>query len=426
MSDPSDNIELTDNYAAGYRGGWKDATTHAAARIEALEAALQKIIENNDHGSYESTGQAINEARAALAEGQDTMTLASARAVKRKVSQHALQVQLLAKFEVRKARDINILALANAGHRSLRMGARMKAEGLQAGAADLLVMLPGGRAAWLELKTATGRQSLAQKGFEAKCRRLGASLRASADVGRSDRSTHTMGSLKMSTTDTEHREPTIRLSRDLVKASSTMTTMEARYLVDAYYLMQDDRKRAHNQVRAMEEEPHSVIGWLAGQSETLEGQIKRALDQYSDSHPAGAWLKSHYGIGPVIAAGLLAHIDIRKAPTVGHIWRFAGLDPTLKWEKGQKRPFNAELKTLCWKLGQSFMKFSGKEECIYGAVYREHKAKYVARNEAGDYAARSAEILTEKKFRAETDAFKHLSGASCPRRRSMPAPAATR
>ena len=32
-----------------------------------------------------------------------------------------------------------------------------------------------------------------------------------------------------------------------------MTTMEARYLVDAYYLMQDDRKRAHNQVRAMEE-----------------------------------------------------------------------------------------------------------------------------------------------------------------------------
>ena len=43
----------------------------AAARIEALEAALQKIIENNDHGSYESTGQAIDEARAALAPEQD-------------------------------------------------------------------------------------------------------------------------------------------------------------------------------------------------------------------------------------------------------------------------------------------------------------------------------------------------------------------
>ena len=85
----------------------------------------------------------------------------------------------------------------------------------------------------------------------------------------------------------EHREPAIRLSRDLIKASSTMTTMEARYLVDAYYLMQDDRKRAHNQVRAMEEEPHSVIGWLAGQSETrrvdasLESGLRAAVGAYA-------------------------------------------------------------------------------------------------------------------------------------------------
>jgi hypothetical protein len=98
---------------------------------------------------------------------------AFARTVPRKVSEHSLQVQVLKEFEVRKARDVNILALANAGHRSLRMGARMKAEGLQAGAADLCVMLPGGKVAWLELKTAAGRQSIAQKGFEAKCRRLG-------------------------------------------------------------------------------------------------------------------------------------------------------------------------------------------------------------------------------------------------------------
>jgi hypothetical protein len=98
---------------------------------------------------------------------------AFARTVPRKVSEHSLQVQVLKEFEVRKARDVNILALANAGHRSLRMGARMKAEGLQAGAADLCVMLPGGKVAWLELKTAVGRQSIAQKGFESKCRRLG-------------------------------------------------------------------------------------------------------------------------------------------------------------------------------------------------------------------------------------------------------------
>ncbi len=47
----------------------------------------------------------------------------------------------------------------------------------------------------------------------------------------------------------DHRSPVTRLSRDLVHAATTLSEDEARYLVDAYYLMQDDRKRAHNQVR---------------------------------------------------------------------------------------------------------------------------------------------------------------------------------
>jgi hypothetical protein len=44
---------------------------------------------------------------------------------------------------------------------------------------------------------------------------------------------------------------------------------------------------------------------------------------------------------------LLARIDIVKAPTAGHIWRYAGLDPTVRWNKGEKRPWNAGLKVLC-------------------------------------------------------------------------------
>src|SRR5215213_10490270 len=63
----------------------------------------------------------------------------------------------------------------------------------------------------------------------------------------------------------DHRSPVTRLSRDLVQAATTLTEDEARYLVDAYYLMQDDRKRAHNQVKAIEAEPHSLIAWLADQ-----------------------------------------------------------------------------------------------------------------------------------------------------------------
>ena len=149
-----------------------------------------------------------------------------------------------------------------------------------------------------------------------------------------------------------------------------MSVEEARFLVDSYYIMQEDRKRTSNQERSMstqdQPEPSEILSWLRKQAQTMENQLKRALDQYSDAHPVGTWMREVKGVGPVLAAGLLAHIDIEKAPTVGRIWRYAGLDPTVKWEKGQKRPWNAKLKTLTWKIGQSFMKLSNDEECYYG------------------------------------------------------------
>ena len=135
----------------------------------------------------------------------------------------------------------------------------------------------------------------------------------------------------------EYSDSIKRLTRDLIKASATLSDQEVRCLVDGYYLMQDGRKRANSQVMAMAGEPTQVLSWLGEQSEVLEGQIKRALQSYAQSQKIGQWMLSIYGIGPVITAGMLAHIDLAQAPTAGHIWRYAGLDPTQKWGKGQKR-----------------------------------------------------------------------------------------
>ncbi|MEN6532944.1 MAG: transposase [Bryobacteraceae bacterium] len=210
--------------------------------------------------------------------------------------------------------------------------------------------------------------------------------------------------------------PVHRLTRDLASAAHTLTADEARYLVDAYYMMQEDRIRSSAQVRALgeNEEPHTVIQWLAEQSATLESQIKRALDKYASSDPVGEWSMSVCGIGPVIAAGLLAHIDIQKCPTVGHIWRFAGLDPTVKWEKKTKRPWNARLKTLCWKIGESFVKVSGNDKDVYGKIYIQRKEYEIARNDRGENAATAADVLTAKKIGKDTEAFKHLSEGKLP------------
>ena len=176
-----------------------------------------------------------------------------------------------------------------------------------------------------------------------------------------------------------------KLTRDLRAKMVTISRDEARYLVTTYYQIQENRKREHNQLRRLCEsgEPHEVLEWLAKQSETLELQIRAALDVYSLANPVGEWTRSILGIGPVLAAGLTAHIDIRKARTAGAIWRYAGLDPTVEWKKGEKRPWNADLKLLCWKIGDSFVKVSGNPKSFYGKVYRERKGFEVERNDAG-------------------------------------------
>lgn len=216
--------------------------------------------------------------------------------------------------------------------------------------------------------------------------------------------------------DSLHLDPVARLNRDLRAGARTLGDHEVRFLVDAYYIMQEDRKRAKAQERALNSsaEPHDIITWLADQSTTLEKQIQISLDVYTRNHLMGSWMREIYGIGPVISAGLLAHIDITKAPTVGHIWQFAGIagENQRPWEKGQKRPFNAKLKTLCWKTGQSFMKFSNQPECFYGHLYRERKEQYIAKNEARgftDLAATRAPTVGKT-----TEAFKFYSQGLLP------------
>lgn len=226
----------------------------------------------------------------------------------------------------------------------------------------------------------------------------------------------------MSVTPDFDREPIKRLSRDLRKAAGGsgggpgLSTDEARFLVDAYYTMQENRKRSDNQVRALNEriEPHSILIWLANNSRLLENQIKAALDHYSNAQEVGIWARSVKGIGPVITAGLLAHIDITQAPTAGHIWRYAGLDPTVRWEKGQKRPWNASLKTLCWKIGESFVKVSGDDEAFYAQFYVKRKKAEITKNDAGEFAEQAKEKLARFKIGKTTDAYKHYSAGRLP------------
>lgn len=84
-------------------------------------------------------------------------------------SEHSLQATVIDYLKLHGRYEMFWFSIPNAGRRGHWVAQQMKAEGLTAGAPDLCILLPQGRVLWLELKTATGRQSPAQLAFQSFC-----------------------------------------------------------------------------------------------------------------------------------------------------------------------------------------------------------------------------------------------------------------
>jgi len=213
---------------------------------------------------------------------------------------------------------------------------------------------------------------------------------------------------------------TRRLGKDVAAAAGILGRHEGRFLVSIYYQVQEYRMRLRAQARTAA--PNAMLTFLGEQVATIERQCKKALDVWTDANPVSKWSKSVCGIGPVLAAGLLAHVDLTERadpktgeltrPTVSRLWRFAGLDPTVKWGRGEQAPWNQKLKVLTWKIGQSFMKTSGNDESRYGQLYKKFKEEEVKRNESGAYAAQARERVST--VGKTTDAHKAYSQGKLP------------
>ena len=211
--------------------------------------------------------------------------------------------------------------------------------------------------------------------------------------------------------------PLDKLKKDVRKAAATLSDEEARYLLDTFYQIQQYRIMTGNQLAAMNkgsEEPHETLSFFFDNFQKLEKEIRSCLEVYVKSKEIGKWLLSICGIGPIIAAGLIAHINIRKVQTAGQIQAFAGLDPTKEWKKGEKRPFNASLKVICWKAGESFVKVSGNKKDIYGHIYKERKDYEIRKNEALEYKDQAEEKLKKCKIGKNTEAYKYYSAGKLP------------
>jgi len=128
------------------------------------------------------------------------------------------------------------------------------------------------------------------------------------------------------------------LDRDTKAAAKQLDRGGARHLVDIYYRTQKMRIVLGNQIAALvrNNSNSTVLQHFYNQYFAQEKQMVQVLGSWargSEQYPnvPGEWLLGQKGIGPILAAGMLAYIDITKAPVAGHIWRFAGLDPTAIW-----------------------------------------------------------------------------------------------
>lgn len=210
--------------------------------------------------------------------------------------------------------------------------------------------------------------------------------------------------------DSDQFETIERLDKFLKAAAKQLDQRSARMLVSAYYLIQKMRVRLENQLKTSNK-PDAVLTWFFNNTKTLENDCKRALHTFAKEWKIGNWLLSLLGIGPVLSAGLLAHLDIRDCRTASRFWRFAGLDPTQEWKEGEKRPWNAQLKTLCYKIACSFIKQKHRSADFYGVLFDRRYEQEWQRNLSAGNTNQCQEILANKGAPGrKTLAYKWLAG----------------
>jgi len=195
--------------------------------------------------------------------------------------------------------------------------------------------------------------------------------------------------------------------------NNPISKSDIRSTVDSYYQMQDMRIIAGNRKSAIlnfadEQSSPLLLQYIETRFKNTEENIAKFLKYYAENDPIGQWMMSITGIGPVIAAGLLAYIDINECETAGSIWSYAGWEgPMRRKMKGEKVDWNPKFRTLCWKIGQSFIKISGNTSPnnFYGPLYVAKKEFYIQKNEAGGFAEKAAFELENRKFKPSTKSY---------------------
>lgn len=127
---------------------------------------------------------------------------------------------------------------------------------------------------------------------------------------------------------------------------------------------------------ASEDVARVVADW-ENRFEVLEGDLDDDIRKLAATYPIIKDMECVKGIGLMLAAKLVALIDIEKADTVSALWRYCGyatIDGVAERRvKGEKLHYNARLKTTCYIVASSMLRSNSPYRSIYDSsrVYYE-------------------------------------------------------
>ncbi len=148
---------------------------------------------------------------------------------------------------------------------------------------------------------------------------------------------------------------------------------DLRWMVDLYYQTQKIRIAMGNRVVAIEQgrdhgDLERIRRWHQ-MFESFEEQVEKEMAREVRGHPVYVWLTSIKGVGPTLAAKLIALCGpdeaMARRDTVSKLWAFAGLKPGARLVKGERASYNIRLKSLMYVVAGSILKAKGKAARIY-------------------------------------------------------------
>lgn len=167
----------------------------------------------------------------------------------------------------------------------------------------------------------------------------------------------------------------------------TAEMSDLKLLTRLFYEAQGQRMAAANRVRAYEglgiETPFArdALGDAQDYEDHLQAHVRRLLKTHGFYN---AWLCHVKGIGPLLAASLLAELGSpERFNTVSALWTYSGLQvkngEAVRRTKGEKASWNPRVKTTAWKIGSQFVK---TKDCLGRELYDRYKLYYIERDGA--------------------------------------------